>query len=33
MVDVAEAGEWEGYTQGSMKEALEEVRVRFDAAP
>jgi hypothetical protein len=29
MVDVAEVGERDGYTQGSMKDALEEVRVRF----
>ena len=28
MVEVAEVGEREGYVQGSIKEALEDVRVR-----
>jgi len=29
MVEVADVGERDGYTQGSMNDALEEVRVRF----
>jgi hypothetical protein len=33
MVDVAEAGECAGYTQGSTKEAFDEVRVRLGTGP
>lgn len=33
MVEVADVGDRDGNPQGSMKDAFEEVRVRFDPGP
>jgi len=33
LYEVAEVGDRDGYTQGSIKEALDELRVRFEFVP